>query len=88
MKLYAVRIEIETVIMANTQEEAESKADEVISEGSEPHYAVAREITKRADFPTGWNGSEIPWGQEDEGQDSLNDIFSANVESIHPETKP
>ena len=84
MKPYAVTIQIETVIMANTREEAESKANEVISEGSEPGFALAREITKREDFPTGWDGSEIPWGQEDQGQDSLNEIFDAKKESSHP----
>ncbi len=63
MKLYRVRVEWETVILAESPEQAERLAPGIIRQEDDPvDFVRTAEMTSDNDLPPGWDKDCIPWG--------------------------
>ena len=79
MKIYKVTIEFETVIAAESAQDAENQAQSIIRDGDdECTLNHAKEITALNQLPTGWNGECIPWGEKVIEDKRLKNILPAN----------
>lgn len=70
-KMYTVRFEIESVVLAESPEDARSVVvshglDILRNDGYPELWRVGNEITERRMLPSGWHLSSIPWGEEDD----------------------
>jgi hypothetical protein len=70
MKLYKVKAEFETVILADNSSVAELEGEYVIKhvEAESASVVVATEIKKLGDLPGGWTGECFPWPGELPGE--------------------
>jgi hypothetical protein len=76
MRLYKVRVEFETVILANSQKEAEQMSEYVIRRGDDPPERVdLEEITSSEDLPEGWDENCRPWGIRDSMDRTIGQIL-------------
>lgn len=66
-KIFKIRVEYETVIMAESIKDAESIGETIIREIDDPPDMVnAEEILCIGDLPNKWNGDYIPWNTDDD----------------------
>ena len=76
MPIYRVRVEYETVVLADDEHRAEltaieASADDALGAG---WPSVVRVVSGTADLPEGWDGNCIPWGEKSER--SIEDILA------------
>ena len=63
MQLFTVTVETEIVVLAESAEEAESEACDVVKELEAYNFsAVAQPLTR---MPPGWSPKSLPWGHQD-----------------------
>jgi hypothetical protein len=79
MKLYKVRIEWETVILARDETHAMDQAESVIRENDDQCDMVyATEIKTLADLPPLWFKNYNPWGEIDPMNRNIGQILEQN----------
>ena len=78
MKLYKVRVEYETVILAESQADAERSAPYILRHNADEDADIvnAHEIKSLADLPQGWNAQCRPWGERDPNDRTIGEILS------------
>jgi hypothetical protein len=80
VKLYRVRVEFETVILAESKEAAEMDAESIIKNEDDGAESVdAREISGPTDLPFRWNAQCRPWGETDPYDRTICEILSATA---------
>lgn len=67
MKLYKVEVIYQTVILAESEQDAERNAGYVIKkeDDADPQMIMAEEVTNVAQLPAPWDGECRPWGERD-----------------------
>lgn len=76
MKLYRVRLEYETVVLAEDERSAEAQAETVIRhEDDVADLVMAQEIKGIDDIPSRWDVSCRPWGERDPLDRTIGEIL-------------
>jgi len=82
MKLYKVKVEYETVILASSEKDAKEEAEYAIRHeiDDDPQNIEAFEISTLNELPFGWQPNCRPWGKRDEYDRTIEGILKSNVE--------
>lgn len=81
MKLFKVRVEYETVILAKDEDDAISQADYVIKNNDDGYEGVyVYKINDIDDLPSGWDGKCRPWGERDAFDRKIEEILQRKYE--------
>lgn len=77
MKIYKVKVFLETVVLAADKEQAKLHALDVMKFEDDPGEAEEPvEITRLQELPKGWNGGCRPWGERDEYERDLRQLLT------------
>lgn len=69
MKLYEVLITVRSVVIAESETDAERTAMknlDGIMQNDQPDISVLRPIESRSGLPDGWDHTCLPWGSDDD----------------------
>jgi hypothetical protein len=91
-RLFRVRAVFDTVIIATSEEDARNQVKHGMDEIEDSPIRIStREIKRREDLPTGWDGKCLPWGKQPLGMDrNIDDFLAENapVVAAAPPTQP
>lgn len=85
MKLYKVKVEYETVILATSPDGATREAEHAMRHeiGYPPQSIGASEIKSFSDLPKGWQPNYRPWGERDPHDRTIEGILKSSAEVSH-----